>query len=100
MDDVLKAMPQSIPKHTNVSIRRGRLTLKRWQRKRYLSACLKYAPLKSDFVRALSVDETIKSGLSDDMFSAETTYIEADYDVDPETGEVTEATHDNADRTS
>lgn len=69
-------------------------------KKTVLKRCLKYAPLKSDFVRALSVDETIKSGLSDDMFSAETTHIEADYDVDPETGEVTEATHDNADRTS
>ncbi len=53
--------------------------------KTVLKKALKYAPLKTDFVRALAADETIKEGLSDDMF--EVPVIE----VDADTGEVLEA---------
>lgn len=38
-------------------------------KKTVLKKALKYAPLKSDFARNLTADETIKSTLSDDMFS-------------------------------
>lgn len=64
-------------------------------KKTVLKKALKYAPLKSDFVRQTSVDETIKTELSDDMFSvpAETIEVEG-IEIDTETGEVTEA--DNA----
>lgn len=49
-------------------------------KKTVLKRVLKYAPLKSDFVRAVTSDETIKSKLSEDMYeiSDETVY-EADY---------------------
>lgn len=39
-------------------------------KKTVLKKALKYAPLKSDFVRGLSTDETIKYGVGEDMFSA------------------------------
>jgi recombination protein RecT len=60
-------------------------------KKTVLKKALKYAPLKSDFVRALSADETIKTEISDDMFSEpDETVIEAEgYAVDEATGEVT-----------
>ncbi len=58
-------------------------------KKTVLKKVLKYAPLKSDFVRAVAQDETIKRDLSADMYSVPTTYIESeDYAVDEGTGEV------------
>lgn len=53
-------------------------------KKTVLKRVLKYAPLKSEFLRAMSQDETIKTEISDDMYEVEATVIE----VDPETGEV------------
>ena len=55
-------------------------------KKTVLKQCLKYAPMKSDFVKAVTADETIKHGLSEDMYSMpdETVYedaIEADAEV-------------------
>lgn len=58
-------------------------------KKTVLKKCLKYAPLKSDFIRAVASDETIKTELAPDM--TEVAPVEVDYTVDPETGEVTEA---------
>lgn len=59
-------------------------------KKTVLKKALKYAPLKTEFVRGLSADETIKTELSDDMFSvADETVIESEgFEVDEETGEV------------
>lgn len=58
-------------------------------KKTVLKRVLKYAPLKSDFVRQLSTDESIKTEISEDMYSVSNTYLEAeDYTVSPETGEV------------
>ncbi len=48
-------------------------------KKTVLKKCLKYAPLKSDFVKAVVQDETIKSEISEDMYE---TPNEAVYDVD------------------
>ncbi len=64
-------------------------------KKTVLKRVLKYAPLKTDFVRGLSADETIKTQISEDMFSVpDETVIEADgYAVDEATGELL----DNAD---
>ena len=60
-------------------------------KKTVLKRVLKYAPLKSDFVRGFSQDETIKTDLSDDM-SLVPNMIEAEGEVaDPETGEVLKA---------
>lgn len=64
-------------------------------KKTVLKRALKYAPLKSDFVRGVAQDETIKTELSDEMYAVpdETVY-EAEGEeigstaVDAETGEV------------
>ena len=80
-------------------------------KKTLVKRMLKFAPLKSDFVRAVTADETIKSGISENMadlpdetvtIDAETTAPteNADYEeipmpgdlyTDPETGEVKKA---------
>ena len=67
-------------------------------KKTVLKRVLKYAPLKTDFVRGLSADETIKTHISEDMFSVpDETVIEADgYAVDEATGEVIEGGADAA----
>lgn len=61
-------------------------------KKTVLKRVLKYAPLKSDFVRAVTSDETIKSKLSEDMYEVDNEMIyEAEYtEIDAETGEVVE----------
>ena len=57
-------------------------------KKTVLKRVLKYAPMKSDFARAVVQDETIKTEISEDMYSV-TNEIEATYEVvDTETGEV------------
>ena len=61
-------------------------------KKTVLKRVLKYAPLKSDFVRAAVQDEVVKSTLSEDMFSVpDETIMEAEFTevpVDETTGEV------------
>lgn len=51
-------------------------------KKTVLKKALKYAPLKTDFQRELSVDETVHNSISDDMLAAPAEIIDA------ETGEV------------
>ncbi len=53
-------------------------------KKTVLKRVLKYAPLKSDFMRAVSQDETIKTEVGQDMYEVPATYIE----IETETGEV------------
>lgn len=67
-------------------------------KKTVLKRCLKYAPLSTEFVRQASSDETIKTGLSDDMFSVpDETVIEVEsYEVDDATGEVIEPADDQS----
>lgn len=56
-------------------------------KKTVLKRVLKYAPLKSDFVRAIAVDETVKKEISDDMYTVpaveldETEYIIAGEEI-------------------
>lgn len=57
-------------------------------KKTVLKKVLKYAPLKSDFVRGVAQDETVKTEISEDMYSVPGVVIDADYEVDEETGEV------------
>lgn len=57
-------------------------------KKTVLKKVMKYAPLKSDFVRGISADETIKTEISEDMYSVPSHFVEADYTVDESTGEV------------
>ena len=63
-------------------------------KKTVLKKALKYAPLKSDFLRGLSADETVKSTLDPEMFDVpnEVAYTDADIvEVDQSTGEVIDA---------
>lgn len=53
-------------------------------KKTVLKRVLKYAPLKSDFIRAVAQDETVKTEIGPDMYDIPSTVI----DVDPDTGEV------------
>lgn len=60
-------------------------------KKTVLKKVLKYAPMKSDFVKAVVQDETVKSEISADMYtvSSDIDYTDAEViDVDPNTGEV------------
>ena len=58
-------------------------------KKTTLKKALKYAPLKSDFLRGLSADGTIKSTLDPEMFDVPNEVDYADYvEVDQTTGEV------------
>lgn len=61
-------------------------------KKTVLKKVLKYAPLKSDFVRAVTQDESIKKEISEDMYSVKDENIfEAEFtEIDEETGEVIE----------
>ncbi len=61
-------------------------------KKTVLKKALKYAPMKSDFVRQADSDGTVKEQISDDMFSVTPVYYETDaIDVDESTGEVRDA---------
>lgn len=55
-----------------------------------LKKVLKYAPLKSDFVKAAVQDEVVKKGLAKDMYEVPAEVIEADFTVNEETGEIVE----------
>lgn len=57
-------------------------------KKTVLKKCLKYAPLKSDFLRGMAQDETIKTKIEPDMYE-----VPNDLPlVDDDTGEVIDET--------
>ena len=57
-------------------------------KKTVLKRVLKYAPLKTEFLRGLAQDETIKQEISDDMYMVQPTMVEDVIPVDSATGEV------------
>ena len=61
-------------------------------KKTVLKKVLKYAPLKSDFVRGITQDETVKTEISEDMYSVPNEVVyDAEYvNIDENTGEVIE----------
>lgn len=63
-------------------------------KKTVLKKCLKYAPMKSDFVKAIVQDETVKSEIDEDMYTVSNEIVyEAPAEavnVDEATGEVAE----------
>lgn len=93
MEDVRKHAAKYSKSYTN-SFSPWKTNFEEMAKKTVLKKVLKYAPLKSDFVRATVQDETIKTGLSEDMYEVPNeTIIEADFEeikVDGETGEVIE----------
>ena len=60
-------------------------------KKTVLKRVLKYAPLKTEFLRAVAQDEMVKNEISADMYEVQGTFPEADYEVDPATGEAVPA---------
>lgn len=60
-------------------------------KKTVLKRVLKYAPLKSEFLREVAQDEVIKTEVSEDMYEVPNVYVAAEYEVDPNTGEVVKA---------
>ena len=56
-------------------------------KKTVLKRVLKYAPLKSDFQRAVVQDETIKTELDADMYTVPCEVIETAHDHDSEAGQ-------------
>lgn len=70
-------------------------------KKTVLKRVLKYAPMKSDFVKAVVQDESIKNGISEDMYEVNNDLVYAEFkevEVDEETGEVIE--NGNTERTN
>lgn len=69
-------------------------------KKTVLKKVLKYAPLKSDFVRSVVQDETVKNEISQDMYEVpaeQIDYVDVEYKdpvVNEQTGEVIEETDD------
>lgn len=60
-------------------------------KKTVLKRCLKYAPMSTDFVRGMAMDETIHQTISEDMFAEPVVELEDDsFSVDESTGEVLE----------
>lgn len=63
-------------------------------KKTVLKRVLKYAPLKSDFVKGIVQDGTIKTEISEDMYSVNNTIEVEEYSFEENTGEVTESDTD------
>ena len=60
-------------------------------KKTVLKKCLKYAPLKSDFVKGIIQDGAVKNEVAEDMYDVPNNAVEGEfYEVDETTGEVIE----------
>ena len=91
MDDVRKHM-EKYSQAARSSSSPWKTNFEEMAKKTVLKKTLKYAPMKSDFVKAVVQDETIKSELHEDMYEVkDETIFEASFtEVDEDTGEVVE----------
>lgn len=99
MDDV-KRHAAKYSKSYGSSFSPWKTNFEEMAKKTVLKRVLKYAPLKSDFVKAAMQDEVIKKNLAEDMYDVPSeTIFEAEYTeipVDEATGEVIEGGGANA----
>ena len=90
MEDV-RIHAEKYSKAYNTSFSPWKTNFEEMAKKTVLKKCLKYAPLKSDFVKGIVQDGAVKSGLSEDMYEVPNDVVEAEFtEVDTETGEVKE----------
>lgn len=80
MDDVRKHAAK-YSKAYNSSFSPWKSDFEGMAKKTVLKRVLKYAPLKTEFVRAVVQDDSIKEDISDEMYSVPATVIEMDGDV-------------------